>query len=89
MIEPAAESVFAKSRELVLHYIVEDRARRHPGKPCLVLDDQTLTYAQVDREANRCKLDALMVPVNAVYRCRPCIVVMVEFPLRRPVRPKD
>ena len=53
MTQPAATSVRAKSRERVLHYIVEDRARRHPGKPCLVLDDPTLTYAQVDREANR------------------------------------
>ena len=52
MTGPAATSVFAKSRELVLHYIVEDRARRHPGKPCLVMDDKTLTYEQVDREAN-------------------------------------
>ena len=52
MTQPAATSVRAKSRERVLHFIVEDRARRHPGKPCLVMDDKTLTYEQVDREAN-------------------------------------
>ena len=42
-----------KSRELVFHYLVEDHARRTPGKPCLVMHDRTLTYAEVDEQANR------------------------------------
>ena len=42
-----------KSRKLVFHYLVEERARRTPNKACLVMDDRRLTYAEVDAEANR------------------------------------
>jgi carnitine-CoA ligase len=42
-----------KSRDLVFHYLVEERARRTPDKACLVMNDRRLTYADVDAEANR------------------------------------
>jgi carnitine-CoA ligase len=49
--EPTAQPG-AKSRQQVFHYLVEDHARRHPAKPCLVMDERTLSWAEVDREAN-------------------------------------
>jgi crotonobetaine/carnitine-CoA ligase len=42
-----------KSRELVFHYLVEERARRTPDKVCLVMNNRRLTYAEIDAEANR------------------------------------
>ncbi len=48
-----SQAVENKSRGLVFHYIVEDHARRNPGKACLVMDDRTLTYADVEQQANR------------------------------------
>lgn len=53
MIEAGSPTLQAKSRDLVFHYLVEDHARRAPGKLCLVMDDRTLTYAEVDEQANR------------------------------------
>ena len=43
----------AKSRKLVYHYLLEEHARQTPDKPCLVMSDRTLTWAETDREANR------------------------------------
>lgn len=43
----------AKSRELCFPYIVEANAQRLAAKPALVMDDRVLTWADVDREANR------------------------------------
>jgi crotonobetaine/carnitine-CoA ligase len=42
-----------KSRELVFHYLVERLAKSQPGKPLLVMNDKSMTYAEVDRAANR------------------------------------
>jgi crotonobetaine/carnitine-CoA ligase len=46
-------SVTGKSRRIVYHYLLEDHARRHPDKPLLLMGDQVMTYAEVDRAANR------------------------------------
>ena len=48
-----AANVAAKSRRMVFHYLVEEQARRQPEKPCLVMDDRVLTYAEVEAQANR------------------------------------
>jgi crotonobetaine/carnitine-CoA ligase len=48
-----ASSVAEKSGRLVFHYLVEAHARATPDKPCMVMDDRVLTYAQVEAEANR------------------------------------
>jgi carnitine-CoA ligase len=53
MTSAHASSVAEKSRRLVFHYLVEDHARATPDKPCLVMDDRVLTYAEVEAEANR------------------------------------
>lgn len=42
-----------KSRERVFHYLVEDHASRMPDKICLVMDDRSMTYGELDREVNR------------------------------------
>ena len=42
-----------KSRERVFHFLVEDHARRMPDKICLVMDERSLTYGELDREINR------------------------------------
>ena len=42
-----------KSRDRVFHYLVEDHARRMPDKICLVMDERSLTYGELDREINR------------------------------------
>lgn len=42
-----------KSHDLVFHYLLAERARRMPGKPCLVMRDRVLSYAEVEAEANR------------------------------------
>jgi crotonobetaine/carnitine-CoA ligase len=49
----ANPSTAGRSGRLVLHYLLEGHARATPEKACLVMDDRTLTYAQVDAEANR------------------------------------
>ena len=43
----------AKSRKLVFHYLLEDHAKRTPTKPCLMMQDRVLSYADVDLEVNR------------------------------------
>ena len=43
----------AKSRKLVYHYLLEEHARQTPDKPCLMMGDRTLSWAETDREANR------------------------------------
>ncbi len=43
----------SKSRGIVYHYLLEDHARRHPDKPLLMMHDQVMSYAEVDRAANR------------------------------------
>lgn len=43
----------AKSRDLVFHYILERHARNQPDKPCLVMNDRSMSYAEVDAAANR------------------------------------
>jgi crotonobetaine/carnitine-CoA ligase len=42
-----------KSRDLVFHYLLERRARETPHKPCLIMRERMLTYADVEAEANR------------------------------------
>lgn len=42
-----------KSRALVFHYLLEEHARRTPGKPCLVMRERVLSYADVEDAANR------------------------------------
>ena len=37
----------------VFHYLLEDRATAAAQKPCLVMGDRSLTWAEVDAEANR------------------------------------
>ena len=39
--------------ERVFHYLLEDRARSVPDKPCLVMETRTLSYRDVENEANR------------------------------------
>jgi crotonobetaine/carnitine-CoA ligase len=46
-------SVSQKSRGIVYHYLLEDHARRHPDKPLFLMHDRVMTYAEVDRAANR------------------------------------
>lgn len=42
-----------KSRERVLHYLLHERAARHPDKVFLTLGERTLSYAQTDAASNR------------------------------------
>jgi len=42
-----------KSRRIVYHYLLEDHAKRHPDKPLLLMGDRAMSYAEVDRAANR------------------------------------
>src|SRR5271156_472583 len=46
-------TVSTKAREIVYHSLLEDHARRHPDKPLLLMGDRVMTYAEVDRAANR------------------------------------
>src|ERR1700733_9890540 len=46
-------TVSTKARQIVYHYLLEDHARRHPDKPLLLMGDRVMTYAEVDRAANR------------------------------------
>ena len=46
-------TVSEKSRRIVYHYLLEDHARRHPDKPLLLMGDRVMSYAEVDRAANR------------------------------------
>jgi non-ribosomal peptide synthetase component F len=36
----------------LLHQLVEEQARRTPGSPALTFEQQTLTYAELDRRAD-------------------------------------
>jgi crotonobetaine/carnitine-CoA ligase len=45
-------SVSEKSRRIVYHYLLEDHAKRQPGKPLLLMGDRAMSYAEVDRAAN-------------------------------------
>ena len=40
-------------RDQVFHYLLEARARQTPEKPCLAMGSRTLSYGEVDAEANR------------------------------------
>jgi len=46
-------TVSAKARQIVFHYLLEDHAKRHPDKPLLLMGDRAMSYAEVDRAANR------------------------------------
>jgi crotonobetaine/carnitine-CoA ligase len=46
-------TVSTKARQIVYHYLLEDHAKRHPDKPLLLMGDRVMTYAEVDRAANR------------------------------------
>ena len=51
---PAPSSVpAAPTAGRVFHYLLEDRAAAAAQKPCLVMDDRSLTWAEADAEANR------------------------------------
>jgi crotonobetaine/carnitine-CoA ligase len=45
--------VTEKSRRIVFHYRLEAHARNHPDKPLLMMNDRVMSYAEVDRAANR------------------------------------
>jgi crotonobetaine/carnitine-CoA ligase len=46
-------STHEKSSRLVFHYLLEQHARATPDKPCLMMNDRVLSYAETEAEANR------------------------------------
>jgi crotonobetaine/carnitine-CoA ligase len=46
-------TISEKSRRIVYHYLLEDHAKRHPDKLLLMMGDRAMSYAEVDRAANR------------------------------------
>ena len=46
-------STHEKSNRLVFHYLLEQHARTTPDKPCLMMNDRVLSYAETEAEANR------------------------------------
>jgi crotonobetaine/carnitine-CoA ligase len=46
-------STHEKSSSLVFHYLLERHARTTPDKPCLMMNDRVLSYAETEAEANR------------------------------------
>jgi len=46
-------STHEKSSRLVFHYLLEQHARVAPDRPCLVMNDRVLSYAETEAEANR------------------------------------
>lgn len=54
LTEPAPDGPAAASTAgRVFHYLLEDRATAAAQKPCLVMGDRSLTWAEADAEANR------------------------------------
>ena len=50
---PQKTAPAAPSTGRVFHYLLEDRAAAATQKPCLVMDDRSLTWREADAEANR------------------------------------